>query len=108
MGGQSRQVRFAYCISLLFLSWRRESAMAVCAVLGQPRDCLAGLYHRETIIAPDVDDSGFAKALDIDTFLTMVNIVKKTDNPKSDVAEAALRSIQERQAKLASLGPEEQ
>lgn len=83
-------------------------AVAVCAVFAQSASVRAGLYHRDTIAAPDIDENGFAKALDIDTFLTIVNIIKKTDNLESEEAKRLLESIRDREKRIARLNPQEQ
>ncbi len=82
--------------------------VAICAVLAQSSPVRAGLYHRDTIAAFDIDENGFAKPKDIDTFLTMVNIVKKTDNLESEAAQNILQSIREREKRLPGLNPQEQ
>lgn len=81
--------------------------VAFVVALGLATDARAGLYHPDTIAAFDIDQDGNAIVPDIDSFLTMLNLVKKADNPESEAFRTLSRSIRQREQKGA-LTPAEQ
>src|SRR5271166_344025 len=70
-------------------------AIVACTALPETPSARAGVYQPESLLACDVDEHGFAEPLPLDIFLTLVNILKKTDNPENDEAKALKKRIAE-------------
>ncbi len=79
-------------------------AIVACAALLETPSARAGVYQPESLLACDIDEHGFTQVLPLETFLTMINILKKTDNPQNDEAKALKKRIAELE-RTTAVGP---
>jgi hypothetical protein len=86
------------------MRWGVIIAGTFCAILATVPAARAGLYHPDVLLAPDMDENGYAIPLSLDSFLTMFSVAGEADArpvnlPESDRHKELVTSVRERLVK---------
>src|SRR5690242_9608947 len=78
--------------------WTAGIILATTALLGS-KAAGAGLYHPDTLGFYDIDQNGFARVPEFETFAALWTILKRADNPDTPEGQLIRQAIREREKK---------